>query len=315
MTDNTLRPGKLDLFPEQKYYSGKVRDVYWIKDKIILMATDRISAFDHILKQAIPYKGQVLNQISSFFLGQTNEIVPNWYEHSPDPNVSVGISCNPIRLEMVVRAYLVGHAWRVYKSGERMLCGVRMPDGMVENEAFPQPIITPSLKADEGHDEDISRVEILAKEIVTPEDYALLEDYSLKLFAFGSNVAQQRALILVDTKYEFGKHGDQILLMDEVHTPDSSRYFYLNGYAERLERGEKQRQLSKEFVREWLIDHDFQGKDGQILPDMPKEFVSEVSERYIELYEKITGETFIKGESKDIGGRVKQNIIKAFSES
>ena len=294
---------------QESVYKGKVRDVYVIKDKLIMVATDRISAFDHVLYEAIPYKGQVLNQLSAYFLKATSDIVPNWFEAMPDPNVSAGKKCVPIRLEMIVRAYLVGHAWRIYKTGERKICGVTMPDGMKENEKFPNPIITPSFKALEGHDEDISKEEILAKGIVTPEQYAVLEDYSMKLFERGTIMAKNRNLILVDTKYEFGFYDDDIILIDEVHTPDSSRYFYLDGFEEKLKKGESPKQLSKEFVREWLKKHGFEGKKGQKLPELPREFVEQVSERYIELYEMMTGERFARAVSKeDIAERIKYNI-------
>jgi len=292
------------------FYKGKVRDVYWANDKIILVASDRISAFDHILPQTIPFKGQVLNQISAFFLRQTKNIAPNWFEATPDPNVAIGKSCTPIRLEMVVRAYLSGHSWRVYQTGERMLCGVRMPEGLKENDPFPHPIITPALKADEGHDEDISREEILNKNILPESEYSLLEKYSLDLFAFGSQKAKERGLILVDTKYEFGKSGDQIMLIDEVHTPDSSRYFFLEGFEERQSRGEKQKQLSKEFVREWLIAQGFQGKDGQKVPDLTPELVDQITERYIHLFELITGQKFDRAVSENIQDRVESNVQK-----
>lgn len=308
----SLRNSKLQMHAQQKFYRGKVRDVYWVKDKILLVASDRISAFDHILNETIPYKGQVLNQISAFFLHQTKNVVPNWFEYSPDPNVSIGKSCDPIRLEMVVRGYLCGHAWRVYKSGERQLCGVTMPDGLKENDAFPSPIITPSLKAEEGHDEDISREEILEKGIVPEDEYRILEDYTYKLFDFGSKVAKEMGLILVDTKYEFGKFKGEILLMDEVHTPDSSRYFYLDGYEERQSNNEKQKQLSKEFVREWLIANGFQGKEGQLMPNMPEEFVDEVSRRYMELYEKITGSIFQKADVQNMEERILSNLKGIF---
>lgn len=303
-----LRSSKLKLHPNQRFYQGKVRDVYWVEDKIVLVSSDRISAFDHILHEAIPYKGQVLNQVSAFFLEKSKSVVPNWFERSPDPNVAIGKSCEPIRLEMVVRAYLVGHAWREYRSGKREICGVPMPEGMKENDAFPEPIITPATKAEEGHDEDISKEQILAQKIVTPDVYATLEDYSLKLFELGSKMARERGLILVDTKYEFGFHGDEILLMDEVHTPDSSRYFYRNGYQERQQKGERQKQLSKEFVREWLIEHGFQGLEGQVLPHLLPEFVEEVSNRYIELYETITGQAFVREETDDINQRIQNNL-------
>jgi phosphoribosylaminoimidazole-succinocarboxamide synthase len=305
---NVLRSSQLKHEAITKSYKGKVRDVYWTKDRIILLASDRISAFDHILPKAIPFKGQVLNQISAFFLEQTKSVVPNWFEFSPDPNVSVGKACESIRLEMVVRAFLCGHAWRLYKSGERMICGVRMPEGLRENDPFPKPIITPSLKADEGHDEDISREEILQQEIVTESVYEQLEDYSLKLFQFGMEKANEMGLILVDTKYEFGLFNGEVMLIDEVHTPDSSRYFYLEGYQERQDRGEKQRQLSKEFVREWLIENGFQGKEGQQMPEMPEEFIQKITNRYIELYEKITGQRFVRVESDDIHRRIENNL-------
>ena len=300
------------FFEDQRTYKGKVRDVYWAKDKIILLATDRISAFDHILNETIPYKGQVLHQISAFFLKQTNQVVPNWFELSPDPNISIGKSCEPIRLEMVVRGYLCGHAWREYKRGIRTICGVAMPDGMNENDKFPRAIITPSLKADEGHDEDISKEEILANNIVSAEDYSILEDYSLKLFDFGTEVARKQGLILVDTKYEFGRYENQIILMDEVHTPDSSRYFFLDNYTERQKLKQKQKQLSKEFVREWLIEHDFQGKEGEIMPQLPPDFVKEVSERYIELFEKITGQKFERADLQNVNERMIKNVRNVF---
>lgn len=306
-----LRSSRLKLHPDQKFYKGKVRDVYWVRDRIVLVASDRISAFDHILHEAIPFKGQVLNQLSSFFLEKSKEVVPNWFESSPDPNVSLGLACIPIRLEMVVRGYLSGHSWRLYRSGERKICGVAMPDGMKENDAFSTPIITPAFKAEQGHDEDISREEILEQEIVSPEVYATLEDYSQKLFELGSKMARDRGLILVDTKYEFGFSSDGVvMLMDEVHTPDSSRYFYLEGYEERQRKGERQKQLSKEFVREWLIENGFQGKAGQVLPHLPEDFVQEISDRYIELYESITGQNFEKAYTEDINQRIQGNLEK-----
>lgn len=295
---------------QESVYNGKVRDVYFVKDKVIMVATDRISAFDHILYEAIPYKGQVLNQLSAHFLEATADIVPNWLESVPDPNVSAGKRCEPIRLEMVIRGYLVGHAWRTYKSGDRILCGVQMPEGMKENEKFPSPIITPAFKADEGHDEDISKEEILGKKIVTPEQYAVLEEYTYKLFEAGTKMAKERGLILVDTKYEFGFYNGEIILIDEVHTPDSSRYFYAEGFEEKLKNGEKPVQLSKEFVREWLIENGFQGLEGQELPHLPKEFVELVSERYIELYERMTGERFYRAFVPDIKMRILGNIKK-----
>jgi phosphoribosylaminoimidazole-succinocarboxamide synthase len=306
-----LRASRLNLHPDQKFYEGKVRDVYWIGDRIILVASDRISAFDHILHEAIPYKGQVLNQVSAFFLEKSKAVVPNWFESSPDPNVSMGKACEPIRLEMVVRAYLAGHAWRLYRSGEREICGVTMPEGMKENDAFPTPIITPASKAEEGHDEDISREQILKQTIVSPEVYTTLEDYSLELFDLGTKMAREQGLILVDTKYEFGLSAEgEVLLMDEVHTPDSSRYFYLEGYEERQKRGERQKQLSKEFVREWLIEQGFQGKEGQVLPNLAEDFVQQISERYIELYETITGQKFVKASTEDINQRIQLNLEK-----
>ena len=296
-------------FPNQeKVYNGKVRDVYFVKDKLVMVATDRISAFDHILPRAIPYKGQVLNQVASHFLHATRDIVPNWLEATPDPNVAVGRKCKPIMLEMVVRGYMAGHAWREYKAGKRELCGEEMLDGLKQNDRFPRPLITPATKAEEGHDEDISKAEILEKGIITFEQWDQLEDYALQLFWRGTEMAAERGLILVDTKYEFGLIGDQIILMDEIHTPDSSRYFYADGYEERQAKGEPQKQLSKEFVREWLMEHGFQGKEGQLMPEMPDDFVELVSNRYIELYEIITGKTFAKGEESDVLGRIERNV-------
>jgi len=299
-------------FPEQtKLYKGKVRDVYTInKDTLIMIATDRISAFDYVLPKGIPYKGQVLNQIASKFLKATTDIVPNWLEATPDPSVSVGKRCEPFKVEMVIRGYLTGHAWREYRDGKRMLCGVSMPDGMKENDKFPMPILTPTTKADVGHDEDISREEILAQGLVSEQDYLQLENYTKALFARGTEMAAERGLILVDTKYEFGTdNGGVITLIDEIHTPDSSRYFYKDGYQQSQDRGEKQKQLSKEFVRQWLIENGFQGKEGQSIPFMSEEFVASVSERYIELFEHITGEKFVKQEVKDVLKRVEQNIL------
>ncbi|GAA5219579.1 phosphoribosylaminoimidazolesuccinocarboxamide synthase [Membranihabitans marinus] len=301
-------------FPgQQGVYHGKVRDVYDLGNQLVIVSTDRISAFDHILSQPIPYKGQVLNQTAAYFLNATQDIVPNWLQKSPDPNVSIGLKCEPIKLEMVVRGYLAGHAWREYKAGKRVLCGVTMPEGMKENDAFPSPIITPATKADEGHDEDISKEDILAKKIVSPELWQQLADYSLALFARGTELAKKQDLILVDTKYEFGIHEGKLYLIDEVHTPDSSRYFYADGYSERQAAGEKQRQLSKEFVREWLMDNGFQGLEGQTLPTMPTSFVQTVSERYIELYEKVTGQKFQKSEAIDLHARIETNILAAIS--
>ena len=305
----TLKSTDFNFDKNQKLYKGKVRDVYDVKDKIIMVATDRISAFDHVLNEAIPYKGQVLNQLSEFFLKATSEVVPNWLEAVPDPNVSAGKKCEPIRLEMVIRGYLVGHAWRTYKSGEKTICGVSMPDGMKEFEKFPSPIVTPSFKALEGHDEDISKEEILEQKLISAEDYAILEDYTYKLFDYGTKMALDRGLLLVDTKYEFGYFDGEIVLIDEIHTPDSSRYFYAEGYEDKLANNEAPKQLSKEFVREWLMDHGFQGKEGQILPSLPREFVELVSERYIELYERMTGLRFARAYSPDIQKRIEDNIV------
>lgn len=294
---------------QEDIYYGKVRDVYSIgKDRLVMVASDRISAFDYILPKAIPFKGQVLNQIAAFFLNATKDIVPNWVESVADPCATIGKKCEPFKIEMVIRGYLSGHAWREYKSGKRIICGVNMPDGMKENDKFPTPIITPATKADEGHDEDISREEIISKKIISKTDYLLLENYTKKLFERGTQMAAEQSLILVDTKYEFGKHGDTIYLIDEIHTPDSSRYFYKEGYQQRQDNNEKQKQLSKEFVREWLIENNFQGLEGQIMPDMPDEFVKLVSKRYIELFENITGKTFIKSETKDAIKRIEHNV-------
>ena len=302
-------------FPGQsKYYKGKVREVYTINEELLVMiASDRISAFDVVLPKAIPFKGQVLNQIAAKFLKATEDIVQNWVVSVPDPSVTIGKSCEPFKVEMVIRGYLSGHAWREYKEGKRILCGVAMPDGMKENDKFPQPIITPSTKADVGHDEDISREEILAQGIVSEADYIALEDYTRKIFQRGTEIAAEKGLILVDTKYEFGKVGDEIYLIDEIHTPDSSRYFYAEGYQARQDTGEKQKQLSKEFVRQWLIENGFQGKDGQVIPEMTDEFIKEVSERYIELYEHITGDEFIKSDVTDVLKRVEGNINSALT--
>ena len=281
-------------FPGQtKFYKGKVRDVYTIDDQLLVMiASDRISAFDVILPRAIPYKGQVLNQIAAYMLNATKDICPNWLIESPAPTVSVGRKCEPFRIEMVVRGNLTGHAWRTYSSGSRKLCGVYMPDGMKENDFFASPIITPSTKAEQGHDEDISKEDIIAKGLASAEEWKVLERYTQELFERGRRLASKRGLILVDTKYEFGKIGDDIYLMDEIHTPDSSRYFYADGFEERQERGERQLQLSKEFVREWLIANDFMGKEGQTVPAMTDAWITTISKRYIELYEKVIGEKF-----------------------
>jgi phosphoribosylaminoimidazole-succinocarboxamide synthase len=291
------------------FYRGKVRDVYTIGDKLVMVASDRISAFDHVLPKAIPYKGQVLNQIAAYFLDATKDICPNWLLATPDPNVAIGHACVPYKVEMVIRGYLTGHAWRTYASGLRTLCGVTLPDGLKENDPFPVPIITPTTKASEGHDEDISREEIIKQGIVSEAEYVQLETYTRALFKRGTEMAAQQGLILVDTKYEFGNKDGQIVVIDEIHTPDSSRYFYKDGYAERQAKGEKQRQLSKEFVREWLIANGFQGKDGQTIPNMPNSFVKEISARYIELYEQVTGQKFLKKVSRNIEGRIEKNVI------
>ena len=301
-------------FPNQKdVYNGKVRDVYNINDEFLTMiVTDRISAFDVVLPKGIPFKGQVLNQLAKMFLKSTEDIVPNWMISSPDPNVTIGHFCKPFKIEMVIRGYLTGHAWRTYKSGKREICGVKMPDRMVEHQKFPTPIITPSTKAEFGHDEDISREDILRKGIVEEKDYLKLEEYTRAVFQRGSEMADQRGLILVDTKYEFGKKDGKIFLIDEIHTPDSSRYFYKEGYQERQENGEPQKQLSKEFVREWLMENGFQGKDGQRIPEMNKEFVKSVSERYIELFEKVSGTKFEKPELENPLERIEKNVLKFF---
>lgn len=298
-------------FPKQKsFYKGKVRDVYNIDDKLLLMlVSDRISAFDVVLPQGIPYKGQVLNQIAAKFLDATADIVPNWKIDTPDPMVTAGILCEPFKVEMVIRGYLSGHAWREYKQGKRTLCGVPMPDGMKENDKFPQPIITPTTKEDVGHDEDISKEDIIKHGLVDKDDYEKLEEYTVKLFERGTEIARDKGLILVDTKYEFGMADGKIYLIDEIHTPDSSRYFYLDGYQQRQDAGEPQKQLSKEFVREWLIQNGFQGKDGQEVPQLPDDFVKQVSERYIELYEKITGEKFIKISAENVIDRIEKNCL------
>ena len=298
-------------FPGQKsVYHGKVRDVYNINgEKLVMVATDRISAFDVVLPKGIPFKGQMLNQIAAKFLDATTDICPNWKMATPDPMVTVGVMCEGFPVEMIVRGYLCGSAWRAYKSGVREICGVKLPEGMKENQKFPEPIITPTTKAEIGeHDADISKEEILAKGLATPEEYAILEKYTMALFNRGSEIAAERGLILVDTKYEFGKHDGKIYLMDEIHTPDSSRYFYSEGYEERFAKEEPQKQLSKEFVREWLMDNGFQGKEGQQVPEMTDEIVNSISERYIELYEHITGEKFIKEDTSNIAERIGKNV-------
>jgi phosphoribosylaminoimidazole-succinocarboxamide synthase len=306
---NTVQNTNFNFPNQTAFYKGKVRDVYSFENLLVMIASDRISAFDVVLPRAIPYKGQVLNQIAAHFLGETRDIVPNWLVATPDPNVSVGLKCETYPVEMVVRGYLAGHAWRTYNSGSRVLCGVLLPEGLKENDRLPTPIITPTTKAHEGHDEDISRDEILEQGLVTEEDYIQLEKYTLALFAKGTEMAAQQGLILVDTKYEFGNKDGQVTLIDEIHTPDSSRYFYLEGYTERQNNNDSQKQLSKEFVREWLIENGFQGKEGQNIPAMTDEWVNQISERYIELYEKVTGKKFEKDNSEDILKRVESNII------
>ena len=308
---NALTNTDFQFEGQKNIYHGKVRDVYTVKnDLLVMIATDRISAFDVVLPKGIPFKGQMLNQIAAKFLDATSDIVPNWKLATPDPMVTVGLRCEGFPVEMIVRGYLCGSAWRAYKSGVREICGVKIPDGMRENEKFPTPIITPTTKAEYGlHDEDISKEEILKQGLVSPEDYALLERYTMALFLRGSEIAAKRGLILVDTKYEFGKREGKIYLIDEIHTPDSSRYFYAEGYQERFEKGEAQKQLSKEFVREWLMANDFQGKAGQVVPEMTDEIVKGISERYIELFENITGETFNKADVQNITERIHNNVV------
>lgn len=303
-------------FPGQKsVYKGKVREVYALEnDLLVIVATDRLSAFDVVMPKGIPYKGQILNQIATKMMAATADIVPNWLTATPDPNVAVGDACEPFKVEMVIRGYMSGHAAREYKAGKRMLCGVQMPDGMKENDKFPEPIITPATKAEKGdHDEDISKENILKRGIVSEEDYRLLEKYTKALFQRGTEIAAERGLILVDTKYEFGKtKSDEIVLIDEIHTPDSSRYFYADGYQERQDRGEVQKQLSKEFVRQWLIQNGFRGLEGQSVPEMSDAYIETVSERYIELYENITGEKFVRADISDIHGRIEKNVLDFF---
>jgi len=296
-------PGQLSV------YHGKVRDVYTLKnDLVVMVASDRISAFDHVLPKGIPFKGQVLNQVATMFLDATKDIVPNWLLATPDPSVAVGLACEPIRVEMVIRGYLAGHAAREYAAGKRMICGVEMPEGLKENDRFPEPILTPASKAEEGHDEDISREDILLKKIVPEAIYLQMENYTRALFERGTEIAAKRGLILVDTKYEFGLLNNKVILIDEIHTPDSSRYFYSDGYNERQIKGEPQKQLSKEFVRQWLMENGFQGLEGQKIPEMPEEFVQTITDRYIELYERITGKIFIKSETLDIANRIQTNV-------
>lgn len=305
-------------FPDQKsVYRGKVREVYNINDQyLVMIATDRLSAFDVVMPKGIPYKGQILNQIATQFMHMTKDIVPNWLIATPDPNVAIGHLCEPFKVEMVIRGYLSGHAAREYKDGKRLICGVQMPEGLKENDAFPSPIITPTTKADNGeHDQDISKEDILSKGIVSAEDYAILEKYTHALYQKGTEIAASRGLILVDTKYEFGKTKDgEIVLIDEIHTPDSSRYFYKEGYQERQENNEAQKQLSKEFVRQWLIANGFQGKDGQTIPEMSDEYIQTVSERYIELFENITGEKFVKADISNINERIEKNVLDFLSK-
>jgi len=308
---NTIIDTNFNFPGQQKVYKGKVREVYHLEDDLLVMvATDRLSAFDVVMPKGIPFKGQILNQIATQMMAATQDIVPNWLEATPDPNVAVGKKCDPFKVEMVIRGYLSGHAAREYKAGKRMLCGVSMPNGLKENDKFPDPIITPATKAEMGdHDEDISKEDILKRQIVSKEDYEFLEDYTKKLFQRGTEIAASRGLILVDTKYEFGKTADgEIVLIDEIHTPDSSRYFYAEGYEERQKKGEEQKQLSKEFVRQWLIQNNFQGLEGQTVPEMSDSYIETVSERYIELYEKITGLPFEKAEVSNIEVRIENNI-------
>ncbi len=306
---NALTKSNFNFSGQESVYHGKVRDVHHLGDKLLVMvASDRISAFDHILPKGIPFKGQVLNQVATMFLDATSDIVPNWLIATPDPNVAVGHACDPIRVEMVIRGYLAGHSAREYKKGKRVLCGVDLPEGMKENDKFPEPIITPATKAEEGHDEDISREEILSQGIVKEEIYIQLENITRKLFERGTQMAAERGLILVDTKYEFGLLDGKVVLIDEIHTPDSSRYFYADGYEERQAKGLAQRQLSKEFVRQWLIENGFQGLEGQEMPNMPDSFVQTISERYIELYEKITGKEFVESDTSNIQKRIEDNV-------
>lgn len=305
---NSIYETRFSFDQQINFYKGKVRDVYTLKNGImVVVASDRISAFDHVLTRPIPYKGQVLNELAAYFLRATKDIVPNWLIATPDPNVSIGHVCTPYRVEMVIRGYLTGHAWREYKAGKRTICGVSMPEGMKEHDKFPKPIITPATKADEGHDEDISKEEIIEKGIVSAEDYALMEQYTYALFERGTAMAAAQGLILVDTKYEFGSKEDKIYLIDEVHTPDSSRYFYLQGYEERQARGVAQPQLSKEFVREWLMSYGFQGKQGQIMPILTDTFVQQVSERYIQLYEQVSGQVFQPRKSENVLQEIEAN--------
>lgn len=310
-----IKETKFNLPGQTNFYKGKVRDVYTIQDKyLVMVVSDRISAFDVVLPEPIPFKGQVLNQIAAKFLKATQDIVPNWVLSVPDPSVTIGKICEPFKVEMVIRGYLAGHAAREYAAGRRGICGVQLPEGLKENDKLPEPIITPTTKAAVGHDEDISREDILKRAIVSEEDYLQLEDYTRKLYQRGTEIAAEQGLILVDTKYEFGKADGKIHLIDEIHTPDSSRYFYKEGYEELQAAGKPQKQLSKEFVRQWLIENNFQGKDGQVIPEMNEARINSISERYIELFEKITGEEFKKAVTEDINERVEGNILKALAQ-
>ncbi len=299
-----------ELPGQTAFYKGKVRDVYSVGDLLVMVASDRISAFDHVLPRPIPYKGQVLNQLAAHFLNATRDICPNWLLSTPDPNVAIGKKCEPLRVEMVIRGYLAGHAWREYEAGKRSICGVAIPEGMREADRFPQPIITPATKADEGHDEDISREDILQSGLVSEEHYLLMESYTRQLFRRGTEMAARHGLLLVDTKYEFGLYKGQVTLIDEIHTPDSSRYYLAEGYETRQISGERQRQLSKEFVREWLMAHGFQGLHDQLMPTMPDSLVEEISARYIELYEKVTGLSFVPAPTEELSERIYQNILQ-----
>ncbi len=315
--NNTITDTNFNFPGQKSVYKGKVREVYALEhDLLVMVATDRLSAFDVVMPKGIPYKGQILNQIATKMMGATEDIVPNWLIATPDPNVAVGHACEPFKVEMVIRGYMSGHAAREYKAGRRILCGISMPEGMKENDKFPAPIITPATKAEKGdHDEDISREDILKKGIVSEEDYLVLEKYTRALFQRGTEIAAERGLILVDTKYEFGKTKEgKIVLIDEIHTPDSSRYFYADGYQERQDRGAVQKQLSKEFVRQWLIQNGFQGLEGQTVPEMSDDYIKSVSERYIELYENITGETFIKADISNIQSRIEQNVLSFLNQ-
>ena len=310
---DALKESNFSFQGQTDFYRGKVRDVYFFGDKMAIVASDRISAFDHILPRAIPYKGQVLNGVATHFLKASQDIVPNWLLSVPHPNVAIGHRCEPIKLEMVIRGYMAGHSWRTYKSGERVLCGVTMPEGMKESDKFPEPIITPATKAEEGHDEDISAEEILAQGIVSEDVWNQLTKYTYKLFELGTKMAAERGLILVDTKYEFGVKDGKIMLIDEIHTPDSSRYYILDGYEEKQAAGERQQQLSKEFVREWLMDNKFQGLEGQTMPDMPDDFREVVTDRYIDLYQRITGKEFVRRNYEKLDEEINQSIVNYFN--